>query len=56
MVQTDEYLSLMQAKQVKGVTRAALYRAMERGELAYSVIGARRVIRKEDLEAYIPHN
>lgn len=54
MVQADDYLSVMQAMKVKGVTRASLYRAMDRGELVFSVIGEHRVIRRKDLDAYTP--
>lgn len=46
-------LSLQEASVYSGLSRSSLYRKMNEGELASLKVGARRLIRRSDLDAFL---
>lgn len=48
--------SVEHAARAAGVSRSFLYLIMDRGELSFAKLGKRRLIRAEDLNAYIAAN
>jgi type I restriction enzyme M protein len=56
MTTPEELLTSREAADRKGVTIQAIYKAIERGELPFTRVHERIVIRALDVEAYQPHN
>lgn len=49
-------LSINEAADVLGITRATVYRLLRTGELQSVRVGKRRKFRPEDLDAYLERN
>lgn len=54
MERMKELLSMTQAAERKGVSRAALYQAIKKGKLKAVQIGGHTFLRPADLDAYTP--
>lgn len=52
LIKKKEFLSVMEAAKLLGVSQRTLYRLMEKGELKFAKIGKRTIIKRTELDNF----